>query len=490
MISESAHVSNVVSPASAGESGTFDFSSIDTLRSMLEGVRVPMLVVDAGFRSVPIEYANDAFRGVAGYAPGELVGQPLETLGGELTDRKAVAALRRQVRRGRCAYSRIIAYRKDAVPFQADWRVERAGAVLGHKHRYFCSLRNVRELSSYARGTGRAPREPIRTAMIIVNHDGWITRASCGAATLLRLDCEPLVGQHVRILDTHIRPRAGGTSIVGVVRSGDAWDGCIRTGDGRDLFVSVDRMGNEGVAIVVRDDSENRRIEALAESVNLMNHTGYVFAGIRHELGNPINSIKTGLSVMKSQDAHFDAGKRRQYYEGMLAEISRIEYLLKGLRAFNAHEDINMRPLVLSDFLDALWRVVQSEARTKGLELRRNIEDGLVLLTDERALYQALLNLVTNAMEALESTHAGWIELSAVPAGEFVTIEVRDNGPGMTEEELDRARRPFFTTKAGGTGLGLPITCRILARIGGNLELASRVGFGTTARIALPRAPA
>jgi signal transduction histidine kinase len=469
---------------------TSESRSTDPLLSMLEDTRVPTLVVDGGSRSTPIEYANGAFRGVAGYSTGELVGHPLGLLAGRLTDRRAVAALRRRARSGRSAYSRIIAYRKDESPFQADWRVEWEGSSLSKKQRYYCSLRNIRDVSPAVPQVENPPVELVRTAVIIATREGWIIRASCSAGSLLRLGSEPLVGQHVRFLDTHIGIRAGGRSIACIVQAGETWDGVIRNGSGRGLFVSIDPMSSGGMVIVIRDDSEGRRIEALAESVNLMNHTGYVFAGVRHELGNPINNLKTGLSVMRSQDANFDATKRRTYYDNMLAEIGRVEYLLKGLRAFNAHEDINVRRIIFSELIDALWRVVLPDARSKGLDLIRRIDDGLVILSDDRALYQALLNVVMNAMEAVELVPDGRIELFAGVVEECVLIQVSDNGPGMTTYELERAQHPFFTTKPAGTGLGLPITCRILARIGGHLELDSQVGFGTTARIILPRVPA
>ena len=99
-------------------------------------------------------------------------------------------------------------------------------------------------------------------------------------------------------------------------------------------------------------------------------------------------------------------------------------------------------------------------------------------------LRQSLSSILANALEAMES--GGRLTVAAAGGRGAVVIEVRDTGPGMSGAEIEAALRPFATTKPAGLGLGLPLARETLGRHGGTLELASRPGAGTTARLTLP----
>jgi len=126
------------------------------------------------------------------------------------------------------------------------------------------------------------------------------------------------------------------------------------------------------------------------------------------------------------------------------------------------------------------------EMRRRGIATAVHLPAGLPQVRGDTILLKQLFgSLIANAVEAMPD--GGRLEVAASAQGRgIVAIELRDAGPGMTDQQLARAFKPFHTTKAQGLGVGLPLARRIVRRMGGDIELESRVGAGTTARLTLP----
>ena len=277
---------------------------------------------------------------------------------------------------------------------------------------------------------------------------------------------------------------------------GTEWsqDLCLRTRGGELLRICVEVLalrGDDdeliGALLVARDDTELQRLRSVAEAVNLATNAGQMFAGIRHELGNPINSIKTALTVLRMNWQHFDASHVDHYFERMLVEVGRVEYLLRSLRSFSAFENLQLRQVSLGAALTEIVRISVRTAHSLGVNIHLEDPQGLSVVADERALYQIFLNLVTNALDAVEQTR-GRVSLRArrIP-GRKIAVEVVDDGPGIPSDQLTAVRRPFFTTKAHGTGLGLTIVDRLVAEMSAGFEIESRPGH-TVMRVVLTEA--
>ena len=265
-----------------------------------------------------------------------------------------------------------------------------------------------------------------------------------------------------------------------------------REGELRRLSVEVDPLRDEagqvvGALLVARDETELQRLRSVAEAVNLATNIGQMFAGIRHELGNPINSIKTALTVLRTSWQQFDSAHVDHYFERMLVEVGRVEYLLRSLRSFSAFENLRLCEVSLNSALAEIARLAGRTASARAIDIMFEIEDDLRVEADERALYQVLLNLVTNAMDAVSESR-GTINLSAARAsGGRVVLEVVDDGPGIPADLVDAVRRPFFTTKGHGTGLGLTIVDRLVAEMNAEFAIESRPGR-TVMRVVLAEA--
>jgi PAS domain S-box-containing protein len=254
-------------------------------------------------------------------------------------------------------------------------------------------------------------------------------------------------------------------------------------------------FGDDGRALfyvgVQRDVTHERRLEAMASAMNLSDNLSYVLSGIRHELGNPINSLKAALSVVRSQLDSMPPEELGSYLDAALGELDRVEYLLRALRNFGAFEAVKGEVVELNRFVRKFAKLVEADAQARGVRLVLRLGPNLLRVNaDPRALHHVLFNLVSNALDALSERDDGCVEISTQSRGQLTSIVVRDDGVGMSEAQLAAIGRPFQTTKPGGTGLGLAIAQRLTGQMGGTLRFESQRGQGTSAVIELDPARA
>jgi two-component system, cell cycle sensor histidine kinase and response regulator CckA len=239
--------------------------------------------------------------------------------------------------------------------------------------------------------------------------------------------------------------------------------------------------------ILFSDITERRQMEAVIEAANLTKNLGYVFSGIRHEIGNPVNSIKMALSVLRKNLDDYDRDTVALFLDRSLQEVTRLEYLLRALKNYSLFERPQIGILPIAAFLRDFLALAQKDMEAKQIRLRAILPDeNLCVLADGRALHHVMLNLITNAADALDRCTNPQILVSARQAGRNVEIKVDDNGCGIANGDRQHLFQPFFTSKPGGTGLGLVIVKKMLLAMNGRINLESYVGMGTTATIFLP----
>jgi PAS domain S-box-containing protein len=238
---------------------------------------------------------------------------------------------------------------------------------------------------------------------------------------------------------------------------------------------------------VKRDVTERIRLESIAESVNTMNNIGYVFSGVRHEIGNPINSAKMILSVLQHKLDGISKEAVNDYVNRTLTEIGRVEHLLKSLKNYNLFETPELENLNMDAFLKKFLDLVTEDFAKKGITITKDVQAGAEwALADPRALQQAMLNLVTNAVDALTDREGPAIGIVVTNQDGRVLVRISDNGCGMTEKQQKDLFKPFYTSKPRGTGLGLVIVKKMLTKMNGDIEITSSAGWGTTVSIELP----
>jgi len=242
-----------------------------------------------------------------------------------------------------------------------------------------------------------------------------------------------------------------------------------------------------GSVVVFRDISKVARLEAIAEAIEAMNSIGYVFSAVRHELGNPVNSVKMALSVLRNNLASFQEDAIRTYLDRSLDELSRVEDLLASLKSFSLYENVRAQQIDLSEFLSQFLSLVRPDFSERGITLLfRPSPDAQRAFADPRALRHILLNLFANAADALVDRLTPAITLRTYAKPGLTEIRVEDNGSGIPEAVRKEIFQPFWTTKANGTGLGLVIAKKMMAKMEGTIGIESWTGAGTTVILTLP----
>ncbi|MCI5157669.1 MAG: PAS domain S-box protein, partial [Candidatus Electrothrix sp. AUS1_2] len=239
--------------------------------------------------------------------------------------------------------------------------------------------------------------------------------------------------------------------------------------------------------VIKRDQTEKKRLESIAEAANLMDNVGFVFSGIRHELGNPLNSLKMAISVLLRQLDGLSLEKIREFLDRSMGEIKRMEYLLYSLKNFNILEEQKLVPVDLAAFLENFKRVHEKDLLVNDVKIELYIEAKACSLLDERALHQVFLNLLTNSVNALENTLTPRISIYLLRKDrQFAQIIFQDNGCGISEQIRKQLFKPFFTTRAKGTGLGLTIVKKMLTSMNCTVSVEGKEGKGTRLIITLP----
>ncbi|MFN3396306.1 MAG: PAS domain S-box protein, partial [Thermodesulfovibrionales bacterium] len=339
--------------------------------------------------------------------------------------------------------------------------------------------------------------ESAADAIVITNGRGIIQYVNPAFEQITGYSRDEIIGENIHILDSKEQGEDFYGKVREILKNEGVWKGRLinKKKDGtiyhEECTISAVR-DSDGEIInyisIKRDNTEMIRLESIAEAVNTMKNMGYIFSGIRHEIGNPVNSIKMTLSMLRENLDRFDLAVVQKYLERSIDEIRRIEYLLKVLKNYNMYEKAEPQDINLEEFMDRFLALIKDDFLKKGIYVSVEISpDAESCYADPRALHQVLMNVITNASDACEGRKDPTVSISISRNLEDIKIQVRDNGRGMTDEEVKNLFRPFFTTKPGGTGLGLVIAKRMLALMNGTIDVESRKNKGTIVNILIPR---
>lgn len=242
------------------------------------------------------------------------------------------------------------------------------------------------------------------------------------------------------------------------------------------------------LVIIKRNITEAKRLESIAEAANLMDNIGFIFSSLRHELGNPVNSLKVSLSVLESNLDNYDRADIKRFLSRNLADIKRVEYILTSLKNFSVFEKPRVEPVNMVEIIHKFTSLIRPDLQEKDIKLIVNISNKKMIgLIDPRAFQQVMLNLTTNAIDALKNTTNKRITITMYEEeNNQINLTIGDNGSGIDEAEQANLFRPFFTTKPKGTGLGLVIVKKMLAKMNCSIDVYSRKSVGTQIFIIIP----
>jgi two-component system sensor histidine kinase PilS (NtrC family) len=265
----------------------------------------------------------------------------------------------------------------------------------------------------------------------------------------------------------------------------------LRTATGRPLPVglSTNLLMHEGVlhgvVAVFQDLTEVREMERRARRNRTLAELGALSAGIAHELRNGLKPISGSVEVLQ-RELKLE-GENAVLMELIATESSRLNRFVTDLLSYSRERDLSLEPVEINPYLAETCETLALDPRcSAGVRVRFEPgAPGIHLNLDREQMRQVWLNLAANAMEAMPSGGELVVRWRGATR-DRVVVEFEDEGAGIAAEDMSRVGQPFYTTKEGGTGLGLPIAHRIVERHGGKLTLHSPSRRGTIARVDLP----
>jgi len=254
------------------------------------------------------------------------------------------------------------------------------------------------------------------------------------------------------------------------------------------LAEQIQRQNEQLETIVDQRTRQLRDAQAELVQMEKMAATGRLAAGVAHEINNPVSIIQNRLELLLDDlRAKRDVPDMDSHLSLMHKHTDRISKIVSRLLSFARKSTTGKSPLYLDQVLAGVLLLIKKEIEKKGVALNTDIPGSLgPVRGNSTELEQVFINLLVNAMDATE--RGGEISLHAEQKDGMIRVEVRDNGHGISPENLPRIFDPFFTTKdvGVGTGLGLAISYRIIEDHGGHIDVESTVGKGTAFRLSLP----
>ncbi len=388
----------------------------------------------------------------------------------------------------------------------ASPRQDTAALVSNKIERIGQRMRNVEEVFSALRENIDQILGSLQDGILLFTGDGRAVLVSEAARRFLQRDRQAILGmQPSEIFD---RSTVLGRTLC------DAFDARVhviqeevRTETGQRLQVSVDFIHDDqtgqglGALVTLHDLESAELIESELELSRRMAAIGRLTSGVGHEVKNPINAIVVHLELLKNKLADASVPNATRHLEVIETEIRRLDRVVQTLVDFSRPVELQLREQDLRSVIGDVLTLASVELATRNVTLVSHMpETPLVANVDADLLKQAALNVIQNGAQAMPD--GGVLEVTLEeerhvetdrprPQGvRTAVLRISDQGHGIPAEILEKIFDLYFTTKSGGSGIGLAMTYRILQLHQGNIEVQSEPGRGTEFRLRIPLAAA
>jgi PAS domain S-box-containing protein len=345
------------------------------------------------------------------------------------------------------------------------------------------------------------------TIVAITDQTGIINYVNDEFCRISKYSREELLGQDHRIINSAFHPKEFIRHLWTTIASGKVWKGELRNRakDGSIYWVDttiVPFLNSEGKPyqyVAIRHDITQRKLaedQVLQQAAELqraaqLSFVGELAAGLAHEIKNPLAGIQGAVDILIRRRDKNDP--EREALEGMRHEVERIDSTVRALLDRARPRLVSVKATSLTEIVARAVNLARSQSSNESTKDRIKIEfdppeDPITIPIDAAQIEDAVLNLIINAIDAIDGNGEVNIQVGQTDT-EFeneAIVSVSDNGRGISEDDLVKVFNPFFTTRAGGTGLGLPAVRRIVRAHGGRVEVQSTLGQGATFTIHLP----
>ena len=467
--------------------------------ALLDAVADPVVGADASDRIV---YVNAAAERLFAWPAGELRGQLLDVLLAERLRGQHPGFFRNLIEESR-GPRRVHAARKDGLEIDVEVSLGSAGELL------VISIRHLREdprLPADERYRLVFDNAPV--GLLHWDADGVVTDCNHAMLEILGAPQEVVIGLNMLTL----RGDPSREAIANLTRSTldgkpARYEGAYKSQTGRKttqiqaLLAPIHGpAGIQGGIGIVEDVTDRKRIAAGLARADRMASIGTLAAGVAHEINNPLVYVTLGLELIDRELQHLRSRGQapsaeewervRTWCTDALDGAGRVRSIVRDLRTFSRADEERTRAVDVEKVLDSTINVAMSHIRPRA-QLVRDYQPLPPVYADDSRLGQVFLNLLVNAAQAIPEGAASAnrivVRTRQGPSGEAI-VEVEDTGTGIEPWKMDRIFEPFWTDKpvGVGTGLGLSIVHGIVSSLGGDIEVQSNPGRGTTFRVTLP----
>jgi PAS domain S-box-containing protein len=353
-------------------------------------------------------------------------------------------------------------------------------------------LRGVHEIFSSLRENMNSVMAGLEDGLILFTRDARAVMVSPAAEKFLGAPSSHFLGRKITDIFPPGHPLHDALHLEEDNLSEIATETELETQEGRKrVSISVQEIQEAGermgALVTLRDLDSIESINTQLQVSERLAAVGRITAGVAHEVKNPLNSMRLWLENLKAALPPETDGAAQQAVNVLDAEIDRLDAVVKRFLDFSRPMDLRLEPTQLAGLLKEVLELAQQQLKQSNVQVAQLIPIGIPEVFVDRALLkQALLNLVLNALEAMPQ--GGQLQLTLSRRGEMAEITVGDTGKGIPAENQKKIFQLFFSTRPGGSGIGLASTFRIVQLHNGSIDFTSEVGRGTTFRIELPLA--
>jgi len=353
-------------------------------------------------------------------------------------------------------------------------------------------LRGVHEIFSTMRENLDTVMAGLEDGLLLFTRDARAVMVSPAAEKFLGAPAGHFIGRRVTDIFPAGHPLRDALHLEGDELSEVAAETQLVTSEGtKRVGVSVQAIqeGGErmGALVTLRDLDSLESINTQLQVSERLAAVGRITAGVAHEVKNPLNSMRLWLENLKESLPEEQDSGAQHAVQVLDKEIDRLDAVVKRFLDFTRPMEVRLEATQLAELLKEMMQVAQPQLQKANVQVAQLLPiDVPEVYVDRALLKQAVLNLVLNAAEAMPN--GGQLRLVLSRRGEMAEIAVGDTGKGIPPENRQKIFQLFFTTRPGGSGIGLASTFRIVQLHNGSIDFTSEVGRGTTFRIELPLA--
>ncbi len=254
------------------------------------------------------------------------------------------------------------------------------------------------------------------------------------------------------------------------------------------LYITLLLIARRAERIIAIRAEERTRLEERLHQAERLASLGQMIAGVSHEIRNPLGIIRSTAELLHSR---IDNERQRRFSAIIIEESTRLNAILTEFLDFARPKTLRVEECCIEDIVERNLQVITPSCTQAGIKVERDYKSGeYTLLADPDLLYRALVNLFSNALQAMPEGGSLKIATSVVNGRKvgpgWVEMRIQDTGPGIPEDLRTKIFNPFFTTREKGTGLGLAIVRSVIESHEGEIEVESGEGKGTVIIIRLP----